>query len=106
MNFILMASPQGGGGIMDFLPLILIIVVFYLFMIRPQLKKQKEQKSFRENLQKGDKVTTIGGLHGKIVEVKDNTVSLELAPNVVFKVEKTAIAADFSTQNVAQEKGK
>lgn len=101
-----MAPTEGGGGIMDFLPLILIIVVFYLFMIRPQLKKQKEQKKFRENLAKGDKVTTIGGLHGKIQEVKDNTVMLELAPNVVFKVEKSAISTDFNTNNVSQEKSK
>lgn len=105
-DLILMTPSSGSGGIMDFLPLILIIIVFYFFMIRPQLKKQKEQKAFRENLKKGDKVVTIGGLHGKVTDVKDNTVNIEVAPNVIFKVEKTAVSADFATQNVGQEKTK
>ena len=65
--FILMAPAQGGqgGGIMSFLPLIAIVVVFYFFMIRPQMKKAKEQKKYIESLKKGDKVLTIGGIYGK-----------------------------------------
>lgn len=94
---LLMAPSEGEGGIMSFLPLILIIVVFYFFMIRPQLKKQKEQKRFRESLNKGDKAVTIGGIHGKIIEVKDNTVILEVAKDLHLTIEKSAISADFAT---------
>ena len=80
-------APSGGeGGIMDFLPLILIIFVFYFFMIRPQLKKQKEQKKFRESLAKGDKIVTIGGLHGKISEIKETTAIIEIATNMRTKL--------------------
>ncbi|MEQ8908867.1 MAG: preprotein translocase subunit YajC [Vicingaceae bacterium] len=96
LNVLLMA-PSGGGGVMDFLPLVLIVIVFYFFMIRPQMKKQKEQKKFRENLAKGDKVVTIGGLHGKVTEVKDNTVMIQVANEIQFKVEKSAISSDFSS---------
>lgn len=99
-----MSPAQGSGGVMDYLPLILIVVVFYFFMIRPQLKKQKEQKKFRENLAKGDKVITIGGIHGKITEVKDDSTLIEIAPNVIVKVEKSAISADFTSNNISQEK--
>ena len=73
------------------LPLILIIVVMWLFMIRPQSKKAKEEQKFREGLKKGDKVVTIGGFHGKVVEVKETTVMISLAPNMDVEVEKTAL---------------
>jgi preprotein translocase subunit YajC len=73
--------------------LLLIIVVFYFFMIRPQVKKQKEATNFRNALKKGDKVATTGGIYGKVNDVKDNTVSLEIADNVVVKVDKTAIVS-------------
>ncbi|SRR5690554_5822021 len=101
LNILLMAPAEGGegGGITSFLPLILIVVVFYLFMIRPQLRKQKEQKKFRESLSTGDKVVTIGGVHGKVTEIKENTISLEIANNVLIKVERSAISSDFSTDN-------
>ncbi len=105
-SIFLMAPSGGGGGIMDFLPLILIVVVFYFFMIRPQLKKQKEQKTFRESLAKGDKVVTIGGVHGKIVEVKEDLVHLEIAANVVVKVDKNAVSADFATSNTPSQTNK
>ena len=75
---LLMAPSEGEGGIMSFLPLILIIVVFYFFMIRPQLKKQKEQKRFRESLSKGDKAVTIGGIHGKILGFQFQQLELQL----------------------------
>lgn len=98
---------QAQGGLLEqLMPIILIVAVFYFFMIRPQLKKQKEQKQFRENLAKGDKVTTIGGLHGKITDVKENVVMLEVAPNVVFKVEKTAVSASFDAGQSMQQNAK
>lgn len=77
---------------MQILPLILIVVVFYFFMIRPQMKKTKEEKKYRESLQKGDKVVTIGGIHGKIVEIQDTTFTIEVENNVRFKIEKNAVS--------------
>ncbi|REJ82544.1 MAG: preprotein translocase subunit YajC [Bacteroidetes bacterium] len=74
--------------------LIAIIVVFYLFMIRPQIKKQKAEKAFREALEKGAKVVTIGGVHGKIIEVTDRTFLIEVDTNVKLRVEKSAISAE------------
>jgi len=78
--------------------LLLIIVVFYFFMIRPQVKKQKEASNFRSSLKKGDRVATTGGIYGKITDVKDRTVTLEIADNVIVRVDKTAIVADTSEQ--------
>ena len=71
------AEGQEGGGFMSFLPLILIVLVFYLFFIRPQMKKSKDQKKYREALKKGDKIITIGGIHGKIIEVQETTFTIE-----------------------------
>lgn len=95
-----MASPegtQGGGGIGAFLPLILIIVVFYFFMIRPQMKKTKELKKFREALKKGDKIITIGGIHGKIVEEQETTFTIEVEGLSRLKIEKSAVAMNGET---------
>lgn len=69
----------------------LMVLVFYFFMIRPQMKKQKELKNFRENLKAGDKVVTIGGIHGKILEVSDTTVLVQ-AEGTKLRFEKSAIA--------------
>lgn len=93
---LLMAAPEGaeGGGMGAFLPLLAVIVIFYFFMIRPQMKRQKEVRQFRESIKKGDKVLTVGGIYGKIVEVQDHTVVLEIADNVRIKVEKGGIVKD------------
>ncbi len=99
MNYLLMGQPAQGADanpIMTFLPLILIIVVFYFFMIRPQMKKQKEVAAFRSSLAKGDKVVTTGGIYGKILELKDNTVLLQVDDNVKLRVDKAAIVKDMS----------
>lgn len=98
MNFLFQilaapAGPGGAAGMQSLIFLLLIIVVFYFFMIRPQVKKQKEATNFRNALKKGDKVTTTGGIYGKINDVKDTTVTLEIADNVIVKVDKTAVAA-------------
>jgi preprotein translocase subunit YajC len=87
----------------QFLPLILIVVVFYFFMIRPQMKKQKELKKFREGLQVGDKVVTIGGIHGKILEVADTTVLLSCESSTKLRVEKSAVSMAFD-ESLAQAK--
>jgi preprotein translocase subunit YajC len=92
------ASPGGGAGMQSLIFLLLIIVVFYFFMIRPQVKKQKEASNFRNALKKGDKVATTGGIYGKITDVKERTVTLEIADNVLVKVDKTAVMADTSDQ--------
>lgn len=76
--------------------ILLLIVVFWLFFIRPQSKKAKEQQKFRDELKKGDKVVTIGGFHGKITEVKDNTVMVSLAPEIVVEIEKSALVQNAS----------
>lgn len=71
--------------------IILLIVVFYFFMIRPQQKRQKETQKFRDGLAKGDKVLTAGGIHGRIAEIGDHTITLEVANGVRIKVEKSMI---------------
>ncbi|PID91354.1 MAG: preprotein translocase subunit YajC [Bacteroidetes bacterium] len=84
----------GGAGMSSLVFLLLIIVVFYFFMIRPQVKKQKEATNFRNALKKGDKVVTTGGIYGKINDVKERSVTLEIADKVVVKVDKTAVMAE------------
>lgn len=99
MNYLLMGAPANGAEqnpIMTFLPMILIIVVFYFFMIRPQMKKQKEITAFRNSLSKGDKVVTTGGIYGKILELKDNYVILQIDDNVKIRVDKAALVKDMS----------
>ena len=101
IHILLFMPPDEGGegsGIMTFLPLILIVLVFYLFFIRPQMKKTKDQKKFREGLKKGDKIVTIGGIHGKIVEVQDSTFTIEVEGQNKLRVEKSAVAMDNTSQ--------
>ena len=76
--------------------ILLLVVVFWLFFIRPQSKKAKEQQKFRDELKKGDNVVTIGGFHGKITEVKENTVFVSIAPDVVVELEKSALVQNPS----------
>jgi len=91
------AQAQPGQNMFSmFLPMILIIVVFYFFMIRPQMKRQKELQKFRSALQKGDKVLTTGGLYGKIEEIKDNIIMLEIAPGIKVKVDKSVVLKDIT----------
>jgi len=101
LSMILAMAPTQGQGqqsgqMMSLVFLVLIIVIFYLFMIRPQMKRQKELTKYRNSLQKGDRVVTTGGIYGKVNDVKDNTVTLEIAPNVHIKVDKSAIIKDAS----------
>ncbi len=98
--FLTSSSSGGGGGspIMQFIPLILIVVVIYFFMIRPQQKRAKEQKEFRENVQKGDKIVTIGGIHAKIVEVKDNELVIDPGNNYKLTVDRSAISMESSKE--------
>ena len=93
----IVAQAQSQGGLYSMLlPMVLIIVVFYFFMIRPQMKRQKELAKFRLSLQKGDKVVTTGGIYGKIEEIKDNMIVLEIAPNVKVRVDKSVVLKDIT----------
>ena len=86
-------APAGGGdaGLMSFLPIILMFVLLYFLMIRPQMKRAKEHKTMVEALQKGDEVITAGGVLGRITKVSDAYVSLEIAPNTEVSVQKVAV---------------
>jgi preprotein translocase subunit YajC len=94
----ILLQADGGGGMSSILMILLIFVVFYFFMIRPQQKKARVEREFKESVKKGDKVVTIGGVHGRIVEVQDRTFTIEVAENVRFRVEKSAISAEASKQ--------
>lgn len=95
LNFI-QADGSGMGSILSFLPFILVFVVLYFFMIRPQTQKAKEQQTFVGSLKKGDKVITIGGIHGKITRIDDNSVLLEVENQMTLRVEKSSISAEMS----------
>ena len=93
---------QKGGGVQSLIFLGLIIVVFYFFMIRPQMKKTKEAKKFRESIKKGDKIVTIGGIHGKIVDdSQPTTFVIEVEGGSKLKIERIAVAS--SVNDVAIE---
>ncbi|MFT3739138.1 MAG: preprotein translocase subunit YajC [Breznakibacter sp.] len=81
---------------MQFLPFVLIIVVFYFFMIRPQMKRQKELRKFRESLKKGDKIVTTGGIYGTVAEIKEDSIIIEIADNVKVKMDKSAVIMDMT----------
>jgi len=100
---LLMTQPtEGQNPFMSFLPLLAIIVVFYFFMIRPQMKRQKDLRKYREALQKGDKVITTGGIYGKINAIKDNHIIVEIDDNVKIKIDKSAILKDSSDISAAK----
>lgn len=93
----LLQAQQAQGSNWSFLIMIvLIFLVMWLFMIRPQQKKQKELDKFRNELKKGDKVVTIGGIYGTVTEVKDKVVFIEIDNNVKIKVDKASLVKDFS----------
>src|SRR6476659_6878206 len=95
--YLLQAAP-GGSSFMPFF-FVAMILVFWLFFIRPQSKKQKQQKLFIENLQKGDKVVTIAGIHGTVNKVnEDGTLSLEINPGSYIKIERSSISLEWNTQ--------
>jgi preprotein translocase subunit YajC len=99
MFAILQAAPaagQQGGGWSMWIMLALIFVVMWFFMIRPQKKQQKELQNFRDSLKKGDKVVTIGGIYGTVVEIKEDSVLIEVDHNVKIRVSKQALVKDFS----------
>lgn len=85
-------SSSTGGDLLTFLPMILIFVVFYFLLIRPQQKKAKEARAMIDALQKGDEVVTAGGVVGRISKVSDQFLGIEIAPNVEISVQRTAVS--------------
>ena len=111
-SFFLMAPPSDGGAsasgggagmFMSFVPFILIIGIFYFLIIRPQNKKQKETEKMLANLKKGDKVVTVGGVHGYITNVKDNTVIVKVDDAFKIEFSRSAIASVTSAESVKIE---
>lgn len=104
LSIILMTQPQEGSNpLSTFLPLILIVVVFYFFMIRPQVRKQKEMRNFRDALKKGDKIITTGGIYGKINNISENIITVDIGNNVIIKVDKSAILKDNTDLQTQQK---
>lgn len=91
---ILLQAPAGGGALQQMVMIVMIIVVFYFFMIRPQMKKQKEQTKFREAVAKGDKVVTLGGIHGKIVSMNDDNTFILESEGTRLRLDKSAISME------------
>ncbi len=109
MNIILflLMAPGGEQNPMSFFIMMgMIIIVFYFFMIRPQSKKAKEQRKFRQALEKGNRIVTIGGIHGKIAEIKETTVIIETEGGHRMKVEKNAISKEFTAEQGETDLGK
>jgi len=97
LQFLLFSSTNSdgkGSGMSMLLMLGAIILVFYFFMIRPQQKKQKQMQNFREALKRGDKIITIGGIHGKITDVQESTFIIEVEDGTKLRIEKAAVAID------------
>jgi preprotein translocase subunit YajC len=94
--------PQSQANpIMSFVPLILIFVIFYFMLIRPQRQKEKERQKMVNNLEKNDEVVTTGGIHGTVVNVKDKTVILRVDENVKIELEKNCVAYIKKPQGAA-----
>jgi preprotein translocase subunit YajC len=97
LGIFLLTQPQGqgqGSPFTSLIPLLLIMVVFYFFLIRPQMKRQKELKNFRESLKKGDRIITAGGIYGKINNISDNVITVDVGNNVLLKIDKSAVLRD------------
>ena len=103
LNILLNAAAQGDGSMTSIIMIVLMFVVFYFFMIRPQMKKQKEMKKFRDSIANGDKVITAGGIYGKVKDVKDTTIVLEIADNVRITIDKGSVFPNAADSNAAQK---
>ena len=103
--YTLLFLQEGAGSLMNMLPFLAIIVVFYFFMIRPQMNRQKKEKAFQAEIKKGSKVVTSSGIHGKIADVNaaDNTVSIETGAGKI-KFERSAISMELSKKYQASSK--
>ena len=101
------ATGAGASGLSSFLMIVVLIVIFYFFMIRPQSKKQKKIREFREKLSAGDKIITAGGIYGKIKDVKETSFLVEISDNVKIRIDKNSVypsAEDAQTDPANAEK--
>lgn len=104
MNYSILLQASPGFGLENFLLIGGILVVFYFFMIRPQQKKQKDQKRFIESIKRGDQVITIGGIHGRVSAIEDGTVLLEVEKGAKLKIDKTSISLEASKKLTESQK--
>ncbi len=104
LYILLMTPEEGSNPLVSFLPLILIILVFYMFFIRPQMKKQKDLRKYRESLKKGDKIITIGGIHGRIVEEQERTFTIEVEGGNRLRIERSAVAMDGASEQLGDKR--
>jgi|TARA_B110001452_G_scaffold50156_1_gene38325 preprotein translocase subunit YajC len=102
--FLQAADIEDTSGMLNIAFLVAIFVIFYFFMIRPQNKKRKELQNMRESLKKGDSVVTIGGIHGKVADIKETTIVLSVDANTKIKVDKSSISMDESTKLTVESK--
>lgn len=103
---ILLQAPAGGSGMMNLVMILLIFVIFYFFMIRPQMKKSKLERDFRNTIKKGDKIVTIGGIHGRVLDIENNTLMVEIDSNVKVRLEKTAVSVEATKQYMPKTENK
>lgn len=89
---IMIILQAAGSGMSSLIMFGMIFAVMYFFMIRPQIKKQKSENQYRSELKKGDKVVTIGGIHGKITDIKEGILIVEISTGIVIKIEKSAVS--------------
>ncbi len=87
------AAPASDAGVLGFIPLIIIFIIFYFLIIRPQVKRAKNHKKLTESISKGDEVITGGGLLGKVIDVNDNFVSLEITEGTIVKIQRQSVSS-------------
>ncbi|NNF02169.1 MAG: preprotein translocase subunit YajC [Bacteroidia bacterium] len=95
---LILQDGSGPGNNFFIIYLVAIVFIFYFFFMRPQAKKSKEQQKFKDQLQKGDRVVTNGGIHGKIVKIDEHSLLIEIDTNTKIRIEKNAISAELSKQ--------
>ena len=102
--FLQVTSEVDNSGMMNIIFLLVIFVIFYFFMVRPQNKKRKDLQNMRENLKKGQSIVTIGGIHGKISDVHESTVTIIVDSNTKIKVDKSSVSMDSTTKLTEENK--
>ncbi len=99
-------AASGSGGFMGFIPLIIIFVIFYWLLMRPQMKRAKEHRQMLSTLSKNDEVTTSGGILGRVIKLDDNFVNLEIADGVRVKVQRNAVASLLPKGSIKEDQPK
>jgi preprotein translocase subunit YajC len=100
------ATEGGAAGYASFIPLVLMFVIFYFLLIRPQQKRSKEHRNLLTNLKKGDKIVTSGGLHGRITGLEETTLTVEIADKVRVKINRSNVAGILASAPPAASEGK